>query len=628
MVKKFYLPEFGYEVVLGKFADQANGAAWFSQGGTVVLSTAVSAPSKDFPGFFPLTVDYRELFAAAGKIPGGYYKREGKSSDKEVLTGRLIDRAIRPLFPSNYFDQVQVLSTVYSVDKEHTPYVISLLAASIALCTSDIPLLEPVGAIEICRIDGEWITSPTFSQSQKADVSITVAGTEDGICMVEGSANEISETEFLDAIFIAHDKIKQQVVWQKNIVRELNVEKQTIVDKFDWQAWTDRARAILSDEEIKNFCNKSNKSERNAVTAELKSKFFKAYDKEFTELAISSTYLEYVFDSAMKETLTNYILKTGKRVDQRNFDQVRNVTTEVGLLPFNHGSALFHRGGTQALVSVTLGGGQDEQRVEDLMGEGLDKTFMLHYNFPAFSVGEVKPNRGPSRRDVGHGHLAASAIKQVLPDKEVFPYTIRIVSDILSSDGSSSMATVCGSTMGLMQAGVPIRKMVSGVAMGLLMGKDNSFQVLTDISGIEDAFGMMDFKVAGTADGITAIQMDIKHKGGLERKVFEQALAQAKDGRLFILGKMREVMTEPNKELSELVPQVFTLKVPTDKIGAIIGSQGKIIKDIIEKTGTTIDIEDDGSVKIYGHPGPKTEQAISWVKILGGLMLNLVYLLK
>lgn len=617
MVKKFSLPEFGYEVVLGKFADQANGAAWFCQGGTVVLSTAVSAASKDFPGFFPLTVDYREQFAAAGKIPGGYYKREGKFSDKEVLVGRLIDRSIRPLFPANFFDQVQVLSTVYSVDKEHTPYCLALLATSIALCTSDIPFMEPVGAVEICRLDGKWIVCPTFSQTQKADVNITVAGTYDGICMVEGSANEISETEFLDALFLAHEKIKKQVEWQQSIVKDLNVEKQPIVDPLDWNVWEARARAVLTDEAIKDFCSKSKKVERSDATRALKEKFFESHKDSFEALKISSTYLDYIFDVAMKEALTNYILKTNKRVDQRDFNQVRKVTTEVGLLPYNHGSALFHRGGTQALVSVTLGGGDDEQRVEDLMGDD-DRTFMLHYNFPAFSVGDVRPNRGPGRREVGHGYLAAAAIKQVLPHKDKFPYTIRVVSDILSSDGSSSMATVCGSTMALMHAGVPIQKMVGGVAMGLLMGDNNRFQVLTDIAGIEDAFGMMDFKVAGTTDGITAIQMDIKHKGGLERKVFEQALSQAKEGRLFILGEMSKVMSEPNKKLSELVPQVFTLKVPTDKIGAIIGSQGKVIKEIIEKTGTKIDIEDDGSVKIYGHPGEKTEQAIAWVKTLAG----------
>ncbi len=618
MEKKFYLPEFGYEVTLGKFAAQADGAVWFSQGGTVVLSTVVCAPSSEFPGFFPLTVDYREQFAAAGKIPGGYLKREGKSSDKEVLVGRLIDRSIRPLFPANYFDQVQLISTVYSVDKENVPYSLALLASSLALAISKIPFISPIGAVEMVKLEDKWIACPSFSQTQQSKSKITVAGTQEGICMVEGCVDEISEAELIDVLFLAHETIKKQVAWQKEIADQVGVQKEVIVDKFDWELWTDRAKKIISKEGVEVICSPL-KEVRKAETKRIKELFLQVYKTEIEELAISNTYIEYVFDLALKQELSDRVFKIGKRIDGRGFDVVRKIYTEVGLLPYNHGSALFQRGNTQALVSVTLGGGQDEQRVDDVMGEGSERSFMLHYNFPPFSVGEVKPLRGPSRRDVGHGYLAASAISQVLPSKEAFPYTIRVVSDILESDGSSSMATVCGSTMSLMQAGVPIRKMVSGVAMGLIMDETyQKFQVLTDISGIEDAFGMMDFKVAGTQEGITAIQMDIKYKGGLSRSVFEQSLAQALAGRIHILNEMKKVMTEPNKSLSSTVPQVHSFKILPDKIGAVIGKAGSMIRTIIEKTGTSIDIEEDGTVKIYGQPSAETDLAIKWVKLLGG----------
>ncbi len=618
MEKKFYLPDFNYEVTTGKYAQQADGAIWLQQGGTVVLATVVSAPSKDFPGFLPLTVDYRELFSAAGKIPGGYYKREGKFSDKEVLVGRLIDRSLRPLFPENFFDQLQILTTVYSVDKEHTPYTLGLIATSLALTISKIPFLGPVGAAEVARVHGEWVVNPTYSQTLESDVKMTVAGTQEGVCMVEGTCNQISEAEFLDALFLAHDAIKRQVAWQKEIQQEVGKEKEAIVDPFDWDAWRSRAESYLTPEAVSSLYE-SDKVVRGYAMDALKDGFFTRYEKEAEELAISKTFLQYIFDEVLERVITKEAFQRGKRIDNRSFETVRPITTEVGLLPFNHGSALFQRGRTQALVSVTLGGGQDEQRLEDIMGEPSESSFMLHYNFPPFSVGEVRMMRAPGRREIGHGHLAASAIRQVLPAEIDFPYTIRIVADMLESDGSTSMATVCGSTMALMNAGVPITSMVSGVAMGLLQNTaDKRFQVLTDIAGIEDAFGLMDFKVAGTDKGITAIQMDIKHKEGLAREVFEMALGQAKTGRLHILAEMRKVMSAPNPKLSELVPQIVAFKVPTDKIGAIIGTGGKTIRDIIAKTATAIDIEDDGTVKIFGHPGPKLDQAINWVKTLSG----------
>ena len=467
MVQKFSLEDFNYEVEIGKFARQADGAAWFKQGGTVVLATVVSAPSLEFPGFLPLTIDYREQFAAAGKIPGGYYKREGKFTDKEVLTARLVDRAIRPLFPENYFNQIQILITVYSVDKEHSPHTIALLATSIALSVSKIPFMGPVGVVEVARIGNQWITNPTYTQGLESDVKIIVAGTYEGICMVEGSTNEISEKELLDALFLAHDIIKKQVTWQNEMQNASQIAKEPIVDIIDWPKWTGRVSSFLTEDVVKTTFV-TDKVERNAALDKIREGFKAQYESDIEAEAISKKILEFLYDSVLKEKLSDLILATHTRIDGRAFNKVRAISTEVGLLPFAHGSALFTRGRTQALVSVTLGGGQDEQKVEDLMGNTMEKSFMLHYNFPPFSVGEVRPMRGPGRREVGHGYLANSAIEHVLPSSERFPYTIRIVADMLESDGSTSMATVCGSTMALMNAGVPIRKMVSGVAMGLV----------------------------------------------------------------------------------------------------------------------------------------------------------------
>lgn len=618
MKKTFTLPEFNYEVTLDKFARQADGAVWFKKGGTVLLATACSSPTDEFPGFLPLTVDYREWFSAAGKIPGGYFKREGKFSDTEVLTSRLMDRSIRPLFPSNYFNQLQVLVTVYSVDKEHAPNTLSLLAASLALTVSKIPFLGPVGVVEVARIDGQWIYNPTYSQSQQSKVRFVFAGPKEGINMVEGSCDEVSEQEFVDVLFNAHELIKKQVAWQESIAQEMNVPKEEINDFVDWSVWTDRLEKFLTKDKAKTAF-KADKIERGDAISALVDAFKQEYAAQIEELAIPDKIIKYVFDSVLNKKLTALIFDLHHRFDGRKYNQVREISVETGLLPCVHGSAFFQRGRTQALVSVTLGGGSDAQNVEHLMGETSSKRFMLHYNFPPFSVGEVRPMRGPGRREVGHGHLAQSAIDQVLPPADDFAYTIRIVADMLESDGSTSMATVCGSTMALMDAGVPISAMVSGVAMGLLQNPETKeFQAITDISGLEDAYGLMDFKVAGTEKGITAIQMDIKYKGGLPREVFEKALAQAHEGRAHIRKEMQKVMSAPRPELSDLVPKIVTLKIPTDKIGAVIGSGGKVIREIIEKTGTTIDIEDDGTVKVFGEPGPGMDQAINWVKMLSG----------
>jgi polyribonucleotide nucleotidyltransferase len=618
MVKKFRLDDFGYEVEIGKVANQADGAVWLKQGGTVILVTVVSAASKEFPGFLPLSVEYRELFSAAGKIPGGYYKREGKPSDKEVLTGRLIDRALRPLFPYDFFDQVQVIATVYSVDKEHAPNILGLVGASIALMTSGIPFMGPVGAVEMCRIEGKWVVNPPYSDAQKSGVKLIIAGNEEGVNMVEGSAEELTEEEFIEALSLGHDSIKKLVAWQKQIQNEINKPAKEVVQFFNWQEWSDRAHQFLTDEKIRGLYL-ADKKERNEYLDGLTEAFLAEHAQAAEELEVPKKAIEYVLDQVIKEKITELIFVIGKRVDGRLFDQVRPVSVEVGLLPCTHGSALFTRGQTQALVTTTLGGGQDEQRMEGIMDDILaDGRFMLHYNFPPFSVGEVKPMRGPGRRDVGHGYLAASALRAMLPSKEEFPYTIRVVADILESNGSSSMATTCGGTMSLMHAGVPIKKMVSGIAMGLLMNKKGEFRVLSDLTGFEDEFGLMDFKVTGTDGGITAIQMDSKYKGGLSREILQAALEQSKRGRLHILGEMQKVMSKPNAELSDLVPKLISFKIAPDKIGAVIGTGGKTIKEIIEKTRTTIDIESDGLVKIFGGPDSEQDTAVNWVKTLAG----------
>ncbi|MBP9765439.1 polyribonucleotide nucleotidyltransferase [Candidatus Babeliales bacterium] len=619
MTKTFKMPRLGYEITVGKFANQADGSVWFRHKDTIILATAVMADAKSFPGFLPLSVDYREYFSASGRIPGGYLKREGRSSDHEILVSRLIDRSIRPLFPDYFFNEVQVLTTVYSIDKDALPAPLALLAASLSLAVSRIPFVSPVGAVQIGRINGAWVINPSKEQHVQSDVMILVAGTKEGVCMVEGSASMLSETEFVDALFTAHDVIKEQVIWQEEIMKDLQITKQDVTDaKFDWNDWHSKLTTFMTSDRVDEiFIHGAQKQSRKEAIKKIKSDFFAQHVA--TLVAPDSeeeNKLDYLFEAALNDIVSVEIVKRKQRVDGRSFTDVRPITTEVGLMPTVHGSSFFQRGQTQALVSVTLGSGKDAQKVDDLLEtEPLDISFMLHYNFPPFSVGEVRPMRGPGRREIGHGHLAASAIKRAMPDKKDFPYTVRIISDILESNGSSSMATVCGTTMALMDAGVPMTDMVAGIAMGLLSDAHGQFQSITDITGFEDALGLMDFKVAGTRNGINAIQMDIKYKGGLPRLVFEKALAQARDARLFILGEMSKVMSAPNKELSPLVPRMIALQIDPNKAGAIIGSGGKIIKEIIEKTGTTIDIE-GSEVNIFGAPGSNIDLAVAWVKIL------------
>ena len=620
MHKSFKLPQFGLEVEIGKFARQANGSAWLKCGNNVVLSTVVACKEpREFIGFFPLSVEYRERTSAAGKFPGGFIKREGRLSDIEILTSRLIDRPIRPLFPSFYFNEVQILSTVYSADGKFPTNILGLIASSLALTISDIPFLGPIGGVQASKIDGKWKFNVTKEESSNADSSIIISGTKDGICMVEGYSNNISEEEMVDLIFKAHEQIKIQVAWQEEIQKELNVKKAKPTSNIDWESWKKKIHEALPNNFAQTFFTQ-NKKERNLAMESLQKDLLEKFKSELESNKITKSILFFLFDSILKEVLPDAVIKAGKRIDGRSFNQVRPLEIETGILPCVHGSAAFRRGETQALANITLGTAQDAQKIEFLIGEPTEKSFMLHYNFPPFSTGEVKPMRGVSRREIGHGYLAERSFLNVSPDKEKFPYTIRSVVDVLESNGSSSMATVCATTMALADGGVPIKDMISGIAMGMFKNSSDKPHILTDILGTEDAFGLMDFKITGTDKGIMAIQMDIKAKTGLTKELLSEALKEAQVARIHILDAMKKVLSEPRKSISTLAPRVLSLKVPVDKIGLIIGPSGKTIKEIISETETQIDIADDGSgtVMIYAKEAHRAKQAAKWIKILSG----------
>ncbi len=619
MQKIFKLESAGLEVEIGKYAKQADGSVWIKAGNNVVLSTAVADNNvKDFMGFFPLTVEYREKTAASGKIPGGFIKREGKLSDHEVLISRLIDRPIRPLFPTTYFNEVQLLSTVFSYDGEFPTDVLSIIGSSLALFLApNIPFMGPIGAVQACKLNGEWKFNSSYKDLLSSNSHIVIAGTQDGICMVEGYANNLPESEFIDLMFNAHELIKEQIKWQHNIKKELDIVDNEIVPSIDFAYWK-KAVGDFYKPGFSKVLFVDGKKERDAVMAKLQKDLIENFSESLKEEKISESVLVYIFDSLLKEDLPDMIAEKGHRVDGRKLTEIRPIDVEVSNLPCAHGSALFTRGQTQALASITLGTAQDAQKIEHLAGGIIEKKFMLHYNFPPYATGEVKPIRGVGRREIGHGYLAEKSFTNVLPELDIFPYTIRAVSDVLESNGSSSMATVCATNMGLLDAGVPVKDSVSGIAMGLIKDSKGKFHVLSDILGMEDAFGLMDFKVTGTKSGIMAIQMDIKAKSGLTKEVLTTALSQAKDGRLFILNKMSAVLEAPRKELSLLAPRVTTFKVPVDKIGAIIGPAGKIIKDIIAQTESEIDIQDDGTVMIYSRSGSGAKRAQDWVQILAG----------
>jgi len=620
--KVFRFADQGIEVEIGRYARQADGSVWIKAGDSVVLCTAVATKEpKDALGFFPLTVEYRERTSAAGRIPGGYFKREGKLSDSEVLTSRLIDRPIRPLFPATYFNEVQLLATVYSSDGKFPTSILSILGSSLALAISQIPFLGPVGAVQVARVGSDWKFNPTFEELEASDSDITVAGTKHGICMVEGHCHNISEQEMIDLLFNAHEHIKKQVAWQESVAQELNVVKTQPTETINWAEWKERVKAALPS----NFAEllfEATKLERSEGLDKIKKDLATHFEQDIEEKKVHVPAINFLLDSIIKEVLPDILADKKARVDGRRFDEVRSISVEVGNLPCVHGSAVFQRGQTQVLASVTLGTGQDAQKIDSLIGGAQEREFMLHYNFPPFATGEVKPLRGAGRREIGHGYLAESSFINILPKRETFPYVVRSVCDVLESNGSSSMATVCATVMALMDAGIPISEMVGGIAMGLMRDSKGNMHVLTDILGMEDAFGLMDFKVVGSERGIVAFQLDIKDKVGLSRELFVQALEQARTARLHIIGEMKKVLSAPRPQLSSLAPRVTSFKIAPDKIGMVIGPSGKNIKEIIAKTNTQIDIEDDGTVKIYSKSGDSAAEAEAWVKTICGDIEN------
>jgi len=592
----------------GKVAKQASGSVTVQYGETIVLVSVVSAYEDKTVSFLPLTVEYQEKIYAAGRIPGNYFRREiGRPSEKETLTARLIDRPIRPLFPKKYNYETQVIATVLSMDQENDPDVMALLGASAALEISDIPFEGPIASVRVGRIDGELIINPTISECEKSDLNIIVAGSKTGVVMVEGGGSLINEEDMLEAIFFGHKEMQPIIDLQVQLKEIAGVPKrpftapekdEMLVKKVEATAHSKLREAILIPE----------KTKRRTALRSVKSEIFENLGEECADRR------EEVYDilkDLQKSISRELVLKEGRRIDNRKFDEIRPITCEVGILPRPHGSALFTRGETQVLGVMTLGSGPDEQRVETLSGEEL-RPFMLHYNFPPYSVGEVKRIGGPSRRDIGHGGLSTRAIEKVLPDKKDFDYTIRIVSEVLESNGSSSMGTVCSGILALMDGGVPIKSPVSGIAMGLVKEGDDVI-ILSDILGDEDQAGDMDFKVAGTFDGITALQMDIKiHE--LSKDIMQKALEQARVGRLFILDKMLGALKEPREEISTHAPKIITIKINPDKIREIIGPGGKIIRAMQSETNTRIEIDDTGTVKVAAISEKDANAALEMIK--------------
>jgi len=576
----------------GHVARAADGAAWVRYGDTVVLVTAVASKQpREGIDFFPLTVDYQERAYAAGKIPGGFFKREGRPHEKETLTSRLIDRPIRPLFPLGYHQDVQIIATVLSADQENDPDVLAVVGASAALCLSPIPFLGPMGCVRIGRVEGRFVVNPTYAQIAQSDLDVVVAGTKPAIVMVEGGGREVPEDVLLDALLYGHRALQAIIQMQQELARQAGAGPSEFVSPRVDPALQERV-ATLTRPRIRELAFVPEKEEQKARRRLL---LEEALGLVATEPDGIKLQVKDIFEELEKHEMRRLILEEGRRADGRAVTQVRPITCEVGVLPRTHGSALFTRGQTQALVTTTLGTSEDEQRLDDIEGESF-KRFMLHYNFPPFSVGEVKFMRGASRRDIGHGALAERAIQSVLPSKEEFPYTVRIVSDILESNGSSSMATVCGASLSLMDTGVPVRAAVAGVAMGLVKEGDKTV-VLTDIQGLEDHLGDMDFKVAGTRMGVTSIQMDIKTQG-ITEAILRQALTQARAARMEVLDSMDRALAKARPQLSPYAPRIISFKIPVDKIREVIGPGGKIIRGIVEQTGVKIDIEDDGTVAI------------------------------
>jgi polyribonucleotide nucleotidyltransferase len=595
----------------GRMAKLAHGSCLVQYGDTVVLCAVTVDDKPTKLPFFPLTVEYRERTYAAGKIPGGFFKREGRPSEKEILSARQIDRPIRPLFPDGFMHETQIACFILSADQENDADVLALLGTSVALCISKVPFSAPVAAVRVGRIKDTWLINPTFQQLQYSDVDIVVAGSADALTMVEGAAIEVPEAEILEALQVGHQAIKELCALQLELIGA-----HTVPD-MQWSPVEPdamlRAKVeALAAARVAEALTLSDKQERNQAMAAVTEDVIGTLTDEDSEFASHAHAVGEILRSIEKKTMRRQILSKGERADGRGLDDIRPITSEVGVLPRTHGSALFTRGQTQALAVVTLGTSRDEQRIDSIDSrEEVTKSFMLHYNFPPFSVGEARPFRGTSRREIGHGNLAERAIQSLLPPYDAFPYTIRIVSDILESNGSSSMATVCGSSLALMDAGVPVKAPCAGVAMGLIKEGDE-VAVLTDILGLEDALGDMDFKVAGTRKGITSIQMDIKIEG-MNEKILKEALERARTGRLRILDLMGQALSEPRTDLSQYAPRIISIQINPEKIGEIIGPKGKTIRAIQEESGATIDIDDSGLVKIAavsGEAGARAREMI------------------
>lgn len=601
-------------VETGELAQLANGSVFISYGDTAVMVTACMAKeARENTDFFPLSVNYEEKLYAVGKIPGGFLKREGRASEKATLSARLIDRPLRPLFDKGFRNEVQVVATVMSVEYDNLPEITALIGSSLALCISDIPFDGPVGAVNVGLIEGQIVVNPTSEQRLASDMNLTVAGTQEAILMVEAGANEVPEDIMIKAILKAHESIKQIVAFQNEIIKEIGKSKKEIPyyrpsEEIE-QAMFNEAASLLS-AAVKETDKTSRDEKVDKVRAELTEKYLVQFPEKALDIIEIST-------KAMKSVVRKMISDNGVRPDGRKPDEIRQISCEVGKLKRVHGSGLFTRGQTQVLSALTLGALREEQILDGLTEEE-SKRYMHHYNFLPFSVGETGPIRGPGRREIGHGALAERALEPVLPANDAFPYSIRIVSEVLSSNGSTSQASVCGSTLSLMDAGVPIKAPVAGIAMGLIKEGEN-ITVLSDIQGMEDAYGDMDFKVAGTEEGITAIQMDIKTHG-ISEEILVTALKQAKEGRMFILGKMLAVIDKPRSELSQYAPRIISIQIPVDKIREVIGSGGKVINKIIEDTGVKIDINDDGMVYIAS---PDVDSAEKAKKIIEGIVKDI-----
>jgi polyribonucleotide nucleotidyltransferase len=598
-------------VETGRVAKQADGSVVIRYGDTMLLVAAVGAPNqREGIDFFPLTVEYREANYAAGRIPGNYFRREGRPNEKETLTSRLIDRPCRPLFAEGYRNETQVIASVISADPDNDPDVIAITGASCALYLSDIPFLNPIAGVRIGLIEGRYIINPTYDERRESRLNLIVAGTEEAIVMVEAGASEVSEEIMVEALMLAHKEINRLCRWQRELYKALDIQKRAVeppalneemLGEIE-RNYSERLRAAL------DTSSQEKRASYAAVDA-LKKEVVESYPEDQVEQRLMA---KKIFDHLKETIFRDDILNKRRRPDGRRFSEIRQITCEVGWLPRTHGSALFTRGETQALVTTTLGTKDDEQFMDDLEKGEVKRRFLLHYNFPHYSVGEVGRFGSSSRREIGHGALARRAIESILPDESQFPYTIRIVSDITESNGSSSMASICGGILSLMDAGVPLKAPVAGVAMGLVM-EGNKYAILTDIAGAEDHYGDMDFKVAGTREGITALQMDIKI-GGINAQIMAEALEQAKKGRLHILDVMEKTIAEPREDIAPYAPRIVQIKINPDKIRDVIGPGGKMIRSIVEETGAKIDVEDDGTISIASSDGAAAQAAIDRIR--------------